>query len=46
VEVRVQTPTKLTKQQKDLLKQLGGTMKTDNAPHTNGFMDRMKEMFT
>ena len=45
VEVRVQTPSKLTKQQKDLLKQLGETMKTDNAPHTNSFMGRMKEMF-
>jgi molecular chaperone DnaJ len=45
VEVRVQTPSKLTKQQKDLLKQFGDTMKMDNAPHTNGFMDRMKEMF-
>jgi molecular chaperone DnaJ len=45
VEVRVQTPSKLTKQQKDLLRQLGETMKMDNAPHSNGFMDRMKEMF-
>jgi molecular chaperone DnaJ len=45
VEVRIQTPAKLTKQQRDLLKQLADTMKTDNAPHTNSFMDRMKEMF-
>jgi molecular chaperone DnaJ len=45
VEVRVQTPGKLTKQQKDLLKQLGDTMKVDNAPHAAGIMDRVKEMF-
>ncbi len=45
VEVRVQTPNKLTKQQKDLLKQFGDTMKVDNAPHATGIMDRVKEMF-
>ncbi len=45
VEVHVQTPGKLTKQQRDLLKQLGDTMKVENTPHTTGFVDRMKEMF-
>lgn len=46
VEVRVQTPNKLTKKQKELLKELSETMKTDNAPQSHGFMDRMKEMFS
>lgn len=46
VEVRVQTPPKLTKQQRELLKQLSETMKTDNAPQSHSFMDRMKEMFS
>lgn len=46
VEVRVQTPTKLNKHQRDLLKQLSETMKTDNAPQSHSFMDRMKEMFS
>ncbi|WP_052200960.1 molecular chaperone DnaJ [Terriglobus sp. TAA 43] len=46
VEVRVQTPAKLTKKQKELLKELSETMKTDNAPQSHGFMDRMKEMFS
>ncbi|HEY9138347.1 MAG TPA: molecular chaperone DnaJ, partial [Terriglobus sp.] len=46
VEVRVQTPNKLTKKQKELLKELSETMTTDNAPQSHGFMDRMKEMFS
>lgn len=46
VEVRVQTPTKLTRQQKDLLKQLGETMEKENTPHSHGLMDRVKEMFS
>jgi molecular chaperone DnaJ len=46
VEVRVQTPNKLTKKQKELLKELSETMKTDNAPQSHSFMDRMKEMFS
>lgn len=46
VEVRVQTPTKLTKQQKELLKQLGDATETENTPHSHGIMDRVKEMFS
>ncbi len=45
VEVRVQTPTKLSKQQRDLLKQLGETMEKENTPHSHGLMDRVREMF-
>ncbi len=46
IEVRVQTPTKLTKQQKDLLKQLGENSEMENTPHSHGIMDRVKEMFS
>ncbi len=46
VEVRVQTPTKLSKQQRELLKQLGETMEKENTPHSHGLMDRVKEMFS
>lgn len=45
VEVRIQTPGKLSKQQKDLLKQLGDTMKVENTPHAHGIMDRVKDIF-
>lgn len=46
VEIRVQTPTKLTKQQKELLKQLGDLSAVENTPHSHGIMDRVKEMFS
>ncbi len=46
VEVRVQTPTKMNKQQKDLLKQLGEISSMENAPHSHGIMDRVKEIFS
>ncbi len=46
VEVRVQTPTKLNRQQKDLLKQLGELSAVENAPHSHGIMDRVKEIFS
>ncbi len=46
VEIRVQTPTKLSKQQKDLLRQLGETMEKENTPHSHGLMDRVREMFS
>ncbi len=46
VEVRVQTPTKLSKQQRDLLKQLGETMEKENTPHSHGLMNRVREMFS
>jgi molecular chaperone DnaJ len=46
VEVRVQTPSKLSKQQKDLLKQLGETMAVANTPHSRGLIDKMKDIFS
>ena len=45
VEVRVATPTKLTKDQRDLVKQLGTTMTTVNEPHSRGLFEKMKDMF-
>ncbi len=46
VEVRVQTPSKLSKEQKALMKQLSETLAVDNAPHSRGLFDKMKEMFS
>jgi molecular chaperone DnaJ len=45
VEVRVQTPSKLNKQQKELMKQLAETMTVENAPTSRGLFDKVKDMF-
>jgi molecular chaperone DnaJ len=45
VEVRVETPAKLTRQQRDLLKQLGETMVVENAPHSRGLFEKVKDIF-
>ncbi len=46
VEIRVATPTKLTKEQKQLMKQLGETILVENEPHSRGLFDKMKDMFS
>jgi molecular chaperone DnaJ len=46
VEVRVQTPAKMTKQQKDLMRQLNESLKVDNVPQSRGLFDKVKEMFS
>jgi molecular chaperone DnaJ len=46
VEIRVQTPLKLSKQQKDLLRQLSETMVVENTPTSRGLLDKVKEMFS
>ena len=46
VEVRVQTPAKLTKQQKELMRQLNDSLKVDNVPQSRGLFDKVKEMFS
>ncbi len=46
VEVRVQTPSKLNKQQKELLKQLSETMAVENAPTSRGLFSKVKEIFS
>ncbi len=46
IEVRVQTPSKLSRQQKDLLKQLGETLPMENSPTSRGLLDKMKGIFS
>ncbi len=46
VEVRVETPSKMTKQQRDLIRQLGETMTVNNAPHARGLFEKVKEIFS
>ena len=46
VEVRVQTPSKLNKQQKELLRQLSETMAVENAPTSRGLFSKVKEIFS
>jgi molecular chaperone DnaJ len=46
VEIRVATPSKLTKQQKDLMKQLSETMVVENEPHSRGLFGKMRDIFS
>ena len=46
VEVRVQTPAKLNKQQKELLKQLAESITVENTPHSRGLFSKVKEIFS
>jgi molecular chaperone DnaJ len=46
VEVRVQTPAKMTKQQRELMRQLNDSLKVDNVPQSRGIFDKVKEMFS
>ena len=46
VEIRVQTPAKLSKQQRDLLRQLGETMVVENTPHSRGLFEKVKDIFS
>jgi len=46
VEVRVATPTKLSKRQKELLRELGETMEVENIPTSGGLFDKMKDIFS
>jgi molecular chaperone DnaJ len=46
VEVRVQTPGKLNKQQKDLLRQLSETLTVENTPTSRGIFDKVKDIFS
>jgi len=44
--VVVQTPKKLTRVQKELLRQLGETIAVENAPTQHGLFEKVKEMFS
>jgi len=45
VEVRVQTPSKLTKRQRELLEELQGTTPMENKPQQRAILGKMKDMF-
>jgi molecular chaperone DnaJ len=46
VEVRVATPSKLNREQKELLRQLSETLAVENTPTSRGLFEKMKEMFS
>ena len=46
VEIRVATPGKLTKQQRELLKQLSETMTVENTPTSPSLFSKVKEIFS
>jgi len=46
VQVAVQTPTKLTKVQKELLRQFGESVTVENTPTSRSLFSKMKEMFS
>jgi molecular chaperone DnaJ len=45
VEVRVQTPTKLTKRQRELLQELQGGIPVENKPERSSILSKVKEKF-
>ena len=45
VEVRVQTPGKLTKRQRELLQELEGTIQVENKPQRRSLMNKMRDIF-
>ncbi len=46
VEIQVQTPQKLTREQKELLRQLGEGMVMENAPTSRSLLAKLKEMLS
>ena len=45
VEVRVQTPTKLTKRQRELLAELDGLTRVENKPQERTLLGKVKDIF-
>jgi molecular chaperone DnaJ len=45
VEVKVHTPAKLTKQQRELLHQLDATSRIENKPERRGILGKVKDIF-
>ena len=45
VRVRVQTPAKLNKRQRELLEEFGNTFSVDNKPEPRSLFDKVKEIF-
>lgn len=46
VQVKVQTPTRLTSEQRQLLQQLAEISPADNSPSDKGFFEKVKEYFS
>ena len=46
VQVQVQTPKKLTREQKDMLRQLGESITVENAPTSRSLFSKLKEMLS
>ncbi|MES2492119.1 MAG: molecular chaperone DnaJ [Pseudomonadota bacterium] len=46
IEIQVETPTKLTARQKELLRELQETETGDECPQSRGFFDRLKNAWT
>jgi molecular chaperone DnaJ len=46
VEVMIQTPKKLSRQQRDLVKQLADSMSIDNKPASRNMLNKMKDLFS
>jgi molecular chaperone DnaJ len=46
VEIMVETPTKLSSKQKELIRELQATETGDECPQSKGFFDRLKEAFS
>jgi len=45
VEIRVQTPTKLNKRQRELLQELDGTIRVENRPQRRTLLGKVKDIF-
>jgi molecular chaperone DnaJ len=45
IEIAVETPTKLTARQKELLCELQATETGEECPQSKGFFDRLKDAF-
>lgn len=45
VQIKVRTPTKLSRQQRELLQQLEGLSQVENHPERRGFLGKVKDIF-
>ncbi len=45
-QIMVRTPTKLTKAQKELLRELGETVTVENTPTSRSLFEKVREMFS
>jgi molecular chaperone DnaJ len=45
VEVRVETPGKLNKRQRELLQELEGTIRVENQPQRRTLLGKVKDIF-